>query len=66
MCRSIKQLRRVEEPATQDEIAAAARQFIRKVSGYRVPSRANQSAFEQAVTDVATATRTLLETLAVK
>jgi hypothetical protein len=63
MCRSIKQLRRPAEPPTEDEIAAAARQYVRKVSGYRVPSRANAEAFEQAVDEVARATRALLSTL---
>jgi hypothetical protein len=67
MCRSIKQLRRPigteEPPATDAEVAAAALQFVRKVSGYRVPSRANQPAFDQAVAEVARATRDLLATL---
>jgi hypothetical protein len=63
MCRSIKTLRRREEPATEEEIEAAALQFVRKVSGYRVPSRANQAVFDQAVIDVAAATRVLLEAL---
>jgi hypothetical protein len=53
-----------EHPATQDEIKAAALQYIRKVSGYRLPSRANQVIFEQAVAQVAAATQTLLEGLA--
>lgn len=63
MCRSIKTLRRPDEPATPEEIHAAALQFVRKVSGYRVPSRANEAAFDAAVTDVAEASRRLLETL---
>jgi hypothetical protein len=69
MCRSIKQLRRpaalaaTEPPATEAEISAAALQFIRKVSGYRVPSRANQPAFDQAVAEVARATAALLASL---
>lgn len=63
MCRSIKQLRRPEQPATDAEIEAAALQFVRKVSGYRRPSRANQAAFDQAVQEVAKATRTLLDSL---
>ncbi len=65
MCRSIKTLRRREAPATEEEIRAAALQFVRKVSGYRVPSRANQAVFDQAVTDVTAATRVLLEGLGV-
>ena len=64
MCRSIKQLRNTEIPATDEEIRAAALQFVRKVSGYRKPSRANEQAFEQAVTEVAEATGKLLKQLA--
>ncbi len=63
MCRSIKTLRRSDEPATEDEIRAAARQFVRKISGYRQPSRANQLAFEKAVDDIARASRRLLDGL---
>lgn len=66
MCRSIKTLRNVEIPATEEEIRAAALQFVRKVSGYRKPSRANEAAFEQAVEEVARSTQRLLESLAVK
>ena len=66
MCRSIKTLRNVEIPATEEEIHAAALQFVRKVSGYRKPSRANEAAFEQAVEEVARSTQKLLESLAVK
>ncbi|TMA51942.1 MAG: DUF2277 domain-containing protein [Actinobacteria bacterium] len=61
MCRSIKTLRREDEPATQDEIEAAALQFVRKVSGYRQPSKRNAEAFEAAVGEVAAASRRLLE-----
>ena len=60
MCRSIVQLRRPERDVTEEEIAAAARQFVRKVSGYRAPARANAAAFEAAVAEVAEATRRLL------
>lgn len=63
MCRSIKTLRRPAEPATPEEIHAAARQYVRKISGYRVPSRANEPAFEQAVAEVARVTEALLATL---
>ena len=63
MCRSIKPLRLPDRPATDTEIAEAALQYIRKVSGYRKPSRANQAAFDSAVTEVAAATRKMLETL---
>jgi hypothetical protein len=64
MCRSIKTLRRADEPATDEEIAAAALQFVRKVSGYRVPSQRNREAFDLAVGQVAGASRRLLDTLA--
>lgn len=60
MCRSIKTLRGQAE-ITDEEVAAAALQFVRKVSGYRLPSRANQSAFESAVAEVAASTSRLLE-----
>ena len=63
MCRSIKQLRNTEIPVTEEEIQAAALQFVRKVSGYRKPSRANQAAFDEAVIEVAAATQKLLEQL---
>jgi hypothetical protein len=61
MCRSIKVLRRPDEPATTGEIEAAARQFVRKVSGYRTPSTRNSVAFEAAIAEVAAASRRLLE-----
>lgn len=64
MCRSIKTLRRADEPATPDEIEAAALQFVRKVSGYRHPSRANAEAFDLAVHEIAEASRRLLESVA--
>jgi hypothetical protein len=64
MCRSIKTLRRPDEPATDEEIKAAALQFVRKVSGYRVPSKANTEAFDAAVDEVADASKRLLGTLA--
>lgn len=60
MCRSIKTLRSQQAPATDDEIRAAALQFVRKVSGYRAPSPANSAAFEAAVDDVSSATGRLL------
>jgi len=63
MCRSIKVLRRPDEPATTGEIEAAARQFVRKVSGYRVPSAKNQAAFEAAIAEIAHASEHLLEAL---
>ncbi|HET7645627.1 MAG TPA: DUF2277 domain-containing protein [Candidatus Limnocylindria bacterium] len=64
MCRSIKTLRTGAEPASDDEIAAAALQYVRKVSGYRKPSAANEPAFNAAVAEVAAASRRLLEAVA--
>ena len=63
MCRSIKTLRRPDEPATDDEVRAAALQFVRKVSGYRAPSQRNAEAFERAVEEVSEASRRLLDSL---
>ena len=63
MCRSIKTLRRQGEPATDQEIAAAALQYVRKVSGYRKPSQANAQAFDGAVDEIAAASRRLLDAL---
>ena len=63
MCRSIKTLRSAETLATHEETQAAALQFVRKVSGYRTPSRANEAAFNQAVDDIARITDTLLQSL---
>ena len=61
MCRSIKVLRRPAEPVTPEEVTAAARQFVRKVSGFQKPSKANQEAFDAAIAEVAAATSRLLE-----
>ena len=63
MCRNIKTLFNFEPPATELEIRDAALQFVRKLSGFTVPSRANEAAFEQAVEDVAAAARTLIGSL---
>ena len=63
MCRSIKTLRRQDGPATEEEIAAAALQYVRKVSGYRAPSQRNTKAFDAAVNEVGRASRRLLEQL---
>ena len=63
MCRSIKTLRDADPPATSDDVRAAALQFVRKVSGYRTPSRANAEAFEAAVEDIASVSERLLESL---
>ena len=56
----------MEVPATEEEIRAAALQFVRKVSGYRKPSKVNEKVFERAVDEVAKATEKLLESLAIK
>ena len=61
MCRSIKTLRRPDEPPTEEEIRAASLQYVRKVSGFRQPSRANTDAFDAAVDEVAAASARLLE-----
>ena len=63
MCRSIKTLRNAEQEATDDEIRAAALQFVRKISGYRHPSQANTQVFEKAVDDIAVVYRELLGSL---
>ncbi len=63
MCRSIKQLRRPDLPASDQELYEAALQYVRKVSGYRKPSRANSAAFDAAVLEIAHSTRHLLEQL---
>jgi len=64
MCRSIVTLRRPDAAATDEEVRAAALQFVRKISGYRTPSRANQEAFEAAVDEVSAASRRLLDAVA--
>ena len=66
MCRSIKPLRLPDRQATQQEINEAALQYVRKVSAYRQPSRANQAVFEAAVAEVALATEKLLGQLQTK
>ena len=63
MCRSIQQLRGADPPATDAEVTEAARQYVRKLSGYRVPSQANAEVFERAVAEVAESTRRLLDNL---
>lgn len=63
MCRNIVKLRFPDRPPTDEELQDAALQFVRKISGYRKPSRANQAAFDQAVDEVAAAARTLFEGL---
>jgi hypothetical protein len=66
MCRSIKTLRVGNRPAGDEEIRAAALQFVRKVSGYRQPSRQNQVAFEKAVEEVSRSSHHLLQALTAK
>jgi len=61
MCRSIKTLRVLDQPATEDDVRAAALQYVRKVSGYRKPSPMNEAAFNEAVEEVAAASQRLLE-----
>lgn len=63
MCRNIRTLHNFEPPATNDEVTAAALQFVRKVSGTTKPSQANQEAFDRAVAEIAHITRHLLEDL---
>ncbi len=65
MCRNIQQLRGAVPSATDEEVRDAALQFVRKVSGFRSPSRANQAVFDRAVDEVAAATRQLLDDLVV-
>jgi len=63
MCRNIKTLFNFEPPATPDEVRAASLQFVRKLSGFNAPSKANQAAFDKAVADVAAAAGLLIESL---
>ena len=63
MCRNIRTLYNYDPPSTTDDIEASALQFVRKVSGFRKPSAANQAAFDRAVADIASATATLLDDL---
>lgn len=66
MCRNIKNLRYVPGGATEEDCELAALQYIRKVSGFRKPSKANEAVFQEAVNQVAESTRLLLETLVVR
>ena len=63
MCRNIRTLFNFEPPATEEEIQASSIQFVRKLSGFTHPSKANEAAFERAVEDVSRAARTLLDSL---
>ncbi|MBC7877443.1 MAG: DUF2277 domain-containing protein [Anaerolineales bacterium] len=66
MCRSIKPLRLPDRPATEQEIQEAALQYVRKVSGYRKPSKANEEAFNKAINEITEATRSMLKNLNLK
>ena len=66
MCRSINTLRGSSKPVTDEEVHAAALQYVRKLSGYRRPSRANEAVFEAAVEEIAVATQRLLDGLVVR
>ena len=63
MCRNIRTLFNFEPPATEAEIHDASLQFVRKLSGFTIPSKANEAAFERAVEEVAAAARTLISTM---
>ena len=63
MCRNIRTLFNFEPPATEEEIRAASLQFVRKLSGFNSPSKANQIVFERAIEDVAAAARVLISSL---
>jgi hypothetical protein len=63
MCRNIKTLRYPDRPPSDEELELAALQFVRKISGYRVPSRANRPAFDRAVQEISAAARALFENL---
>ena len=63
MCRNIKTLFNFDPPATDEEIRAAALQFVRKLSGFNAPSKANQAAFDRAIEEVTGAARTLIASL---
>jgi hypothetical protein len=65
MCRNIKTLRNATVPPTQEDIRLAALQYVRKVSGYGSPSRANKEAFDAAVTEIAASTQRLLDRLVI-
>ncbi len=66
MCRNIRQLHNFEPPATDEEVQAAALQYVRKISGQNKPSQANEEAFNRAVEQVAAASRELLDSLVTK
>ena len=63
MCRNIKMLFNFDPPATDEEVQAAAQQFVRKLSGFNAPSKANQGAFDRAVEETAVVARKLIDSL---
>ena len=65
MCRSIRKLRNADRPASDQEIREAALQFVRKISGYRKPSKANEAIFDEAVEGIAVVSRRMLDSLRV-
>jgi hypothetical protein len=66
MCRNIKQLRFPDRPPTDEELELAALQFVRKVTGYRKPSQANEVAFDEAIAGIAATTRKLFDELVIR
>ena len=66
MCRSIKTLRGMDHAATTEETRAAALQYVRKISGYRAPSKANEAIFHETVEDIAASSQHLLQHLQVR
>ena len=65
MCRNIKNLRQPDRPPTDEELRDAALQFVRKISGYRSPSKANEKAFDKAIDDITRASHNLFDKLVV-
>ncbi|MFD2117562.1 DUF2277 domain-containing protein [Paenibacillus yanchengensis] len=63
MCRNIKTLYNFDPPATEEEIKAAALQYVRKLSGFNVPSKANEESFQRAIDEIALSSQKLLESL---
>ena len=63
MCRNIRPLFNFEPPATDDEIRAASLQFVRKLSGFAKPSKANEAAFDRAIEEIAAVARTLVDSM---
>jgi hypothetical protein len=66
MCRNIKQLRRSDRAPTDEELSAAARQFVRKVTGYRKPSIDNEETYNRAIAEISAATRALFDDLVIR